>query len=64
MNLYCSPCHKISRNWSKPTKWCAFLFNMKIVYVRPQDTQPQAARILQVHLFELGPKIFQLNEFI
>ena len=21
-----------TRNWSKPKKWCAFLFNVKIVY--------------------------------
>jgi hypothetical protein len=26
------PGRKTSRNWSKPIKWCAFLFNMKIVY--------------------------------
>ena len=32
--------------------------------VRPQDTRPQAARILLVHVFELGPKKFELNEFM
>ena len=32
--------------------------------VRPRDTRPQAARTLQVHVFELGPKIFELNEFM
>ena len=32
MNSYCSSCHTTSRNWSKPKKWCFFLFNMKIVY--------------------------------
>ena len=32
--------------------------------VRPRNTRPQAARTLQVHVFELGPKIFELNEFI
>ena len=32
MKLYLCPGHKTSRNWSKPIKWCAFLFNMKIVY--------------------------------
>ena len=32
--------------------------------VRPQDTRPQAARTLQVHVFELGPKKFELNEFM
>ena len=25
MNLYASPGHKTSRNWSKPRKWRAFL---------------------------------------
>ena len=30
--------------------------------VRPQDTGPQAARTLQVHVFELGPKKFEMNE--
>ena len=32
--------------------------------VRPRDTQPQAARTLQVHIFKLGPKKFELNEFM
>ena len=32
--------------------------------VRSQDTQPQAARTLQVHIFELGPKQFEMNEFM
>ena len=32
MKLYLCPGRKTSRNWSKPIKWCAFLFNMKIVY--------------------------------
>ena len=32
--------------------------------VRPRDTRPQAARTSQVHVFELGPKIFELNEFM
>ena len=32
MNSYFSPGHKTSRNWSKPRKLCAFLFNLKIVY--------------------------------
>ena len=27
--------------------------------VRPRDTQPQAARTLTVHDFELGPKILE-----
>ena len=32
--------------------------------VRPRDTRPQAARTLQMHVFELGPKLFELNEFM
>ena len=32
--------------------------------VRPRDTLPQAARTLQVHVFKLGPKKFELNEFM
>ena len=32
MKLYLCSGHKKSRNWSKPIKWCAFLFNVKIVY--------------------------------
>ena len=35
-----------------------------VATVRPRDTWPQAARTLQVHVFELGPKIFELNEFM
>ena len=31
---------------------------------RTRDTRPQAARTLQVHVFELDPKIFELNEFM
>ena len=34
------------------------------VTVRPRDTRPQAAWTLQVHVFEQGPKIFELNEFM
>ena len=32
--------------------------------VSPRDTQPQAARTSQVHVFELGPKKFEINEFM
>ena len=32
--------------------------------VRPRDTRPQAARTSQVHVFELGPKKFEMNEFM
>ena len=43
-------------------------YNMSVLKnvftVRPRDTRPQAARTLQVHVFELGPKIFELNEFM
>ena len=31
---------------------------------RPRDTRPQAARTSQVHVFELGPKKFEMNEFM
>ena len=31
--------------------------------VRPQDTRPQAARTSRVHIYELGPKNFEMNEF-
>ena len=30
--------------------------------VRPQDTRPRASRTSQVHIFELGPKKFEMNE--
>ena len=32
--------------------------------VMPQDARPQAAQTLQVHIFELGPKKFEMNEFM
>ena len=32
--------------------------------VRPRDTRPRAARTFQVHVFELGPKKFEMNEFM
>ena len=32
--------------------------------VRPRDTRPRAARTSQVHVFELGPKKFEMNEFM
>ena len=32
--------------------------------VMPQDARPQAAQTLQVHIFELGPKIFEMNQFM
>ena len=35
-----------------------------LIAVRPRDTRPQDARTLQVHIFELGPKKFELNEFM
>ena len=31
MNLYISPGHKTSKNWSKPRKLYAFLFKLKMV---------------------------------
>ena len=32
--------------------------------VMPQNTRPQAARTSQVHIFELGPKKFEMNKFM
>ena len=32
--------------------------------VRPRDTRPRAARTSQVHVFELGPKKLEMNEFM
>ena len=32
MKLYLCPGHKTSLDWSKPIRWRAFLFNVKIVY--------------------------------
>ena len=32
--------------------------------VRPQDARPQAAWTLTMHIFEQGPKIFEMHEFI
>jgi hypothetical protein len=40
------------------TRWC------ESYTVRPRDTRPQAARTLQVHVFELGPKKFDQNKFM
>ena len=40
------------------------LSSNKACTVRPRDTQPQAAQTLQVHVFELVPKIFELNGFM
>ena len=31
--------------------------------VRPRDTRPQAARTLTMHVFELGPKKFEMHVF-
>ena len=36
---------------------------MQGVTVRPRNTRPQAARTLKLHVFELDPKIFAMNEF-
>jgi hypothetical protein len=32
--------------------------------VRPRDTRPQAARTLHFHVFELGPKKNETNEYM
>ena len=31
--------------------------------VRPRDTRPQTARTLTMHVFELGPKKFEMHVF-
>ena len=33
------------------------------VTVGPQNTRPQASRTLKVHIFRLGPKIFEMHKF-
>ena len=38
------------------------LRNWFLTTVRSWGTRPQAARTLQVHVFELGPKKFELND--
>ena len=35
----------------------------KMNTVMPRDTRPLAARTSQVHVFELGPKIFEMHVF-
>ena len=37
---------------------------LKFNTVRPRDTRLEAARTSQVHVFELDPKIFEMNEFM
>ena len=37
---------------------------LNICTVRPRDTRLRAARTSQVHVFELGPKKFEMNEFM
>ena len=32
--------------------------------VRPRGARPQTARTSQVHVFELGPKKIEMNEFM
>ena len=45
-----------------------FLCNNRCMHVvctvRPRDTRPRAARTSQVHVFELGPKKLEMNEFM
>ena len=38
-------------------------FFLCIRTVRPRDTRPQAVRTSQVHVFELGPKLFEMHVF-
>ena len=41
-----------------------FFINMYLDTVRPLETRPQAALTLQVHVFESGPKEFEMNKFM
>ena len=38
--------------------------SLKIHTVRPRDTRPQAALTLTMHVFEYGPKRFEMHEFM
>ena len=64
MKLYLCPGYKTSRNWSKPIKWCAFLFNVKIVYTArwrlfaTPDT-PQAWAVWQWPQSDNKPILYQ-----
>ena len=40
------------------------LFDLYVSTVRPRDIRPQSARTSQVHVFELVPKKFEMNEFM
>ena len=46
---------KIMERWKRQEK--------KMNTVRPRDTRPLAAQTSQVHIFELGPKIFEMHVF-
>ena len=41
-----------------------FNSNRAFYTVRPRDTRPQAARTLTMHVFELGPKKFEMHKFL
>ena len=47
-------------------QWCVLTIFYPRFFstVRPRDTRPQAARTSQVHVFELGPKKIEMNEFM
>ena len=53
-------------NVSQPIKKLKCFFKISYIFdtVRPRDTRLPPARTLQVHVFELGPKRFELNEFM
>ena len=44
--------------------WWPFCSEQRQITVRPRDTRPRAARTSQVHVFELVPKICEVNEFM
>ena len=62
-NKLYTPCctipHGISHFLTEPLH----VFNQIFITVRPRDTRPQAARTSQVHVFKLGPKIFEMHIF-
>ena len=59
----CSATRNGNQTWTNFIN-AKFYEGIAVHTVRPRDTRPQAARTLQVHIFELGPKIFELNEFL
>jgi hypothetical protein len=56
---------KTSRNWCKPRKWCAFLFNVKIGYTAKWHlfaTPDYLGSELQLNEYETAPYSNQLSQ--